>query len=515
MKPSTDLFDLIKTLSKSEKRFFKLSASLQSGDKNYLKLFDKIEQQENYDEEELKITFQGETFIKHLPSEKSHLYKLILKSLRSFHADSSISSVLKQEIKNIEILFSKSLFKECRKFLKRAKKKAEEYEKFYYWFELISWEKRLIEEEYEQGIFSFDLDKLIKEEFDVTEKLRNLAEYQMIFSRVNAVFRTGLHNKTESEVAAIEAIANHHLIKGKNTALSSRAASICYYIQGICNATERNYSVAFLKFSRTLEILDNNPKIKLDVPKRYVSTLKNLIFCNIDAKEYKEAQRLIDFLKTLAHKPGFNTFDVQLKIFTFSSNTQIIVYDHLGEFTKALVTVAEMEEGLKTYKNQINKEQKVLFYYNMAYVYFGVGNYKLALKWINKVINDNEVQLRQDIYSYGEILNMLIHYELSNYEVVEYLSKTIKRKFSKEKQNSRVELEVIKYIVGFTKVREENRSLKYEELLSRLKQEFIQPEDKIINEYLDLKSWLYSKINKLSFEESIKRFSALEAQNLA
>lgn len=510
MKPSTNLFDLIKSLSKSEKRFFKLSASLQSGDKNYLKLFDEIGNQEVYNEESLKEKFKGETFIKHLPSEKSHLYKLILKSLRGFHADSSVSSLLKQEIKNIEILYNKALFKECRKFLKRAKKKADEYEKFYYWFELISWEKRLIEEEYEQGVFSFDLNSLIKEELDVIEKLRNLAEYQMIFSQVNAIFRTGLHNKSKAEIEAIESIKNHNLIKGKNTALSSRAASICYYIQGICNATERNYAVAFVKFSRTLAILDNKPKIKLSLAKRYVSTIKNLIFCNIGAKDFKEAQRLIEFLKTLSDKPGFSSLDVKLKIFTFSSNTQIIVYDHLGEFNKALETVSIMEDGLKTFKHQINKEQKVLFYYNIAYVYFGVGEYKLALKWINKVVNDNEGKLRQDIYSYGEILNLIIHYELENYDLVEYLSKTIKRQMSKVKANSRIESELIKYIVSLTKLDSKSKLYKSQEFFSKLEKSFSLPEDKIISEYIDVESWIYSKIKKMSFEDAVKKLNFLK-----
>ena len=80
MKPSTELFKLIKSLTKSEKRFFKLSSSLQAGDKNYLKIFDYIEKQNEYNEEDLKAAFVKETFIKHLPSEKNHLYKLILKS---------------------------------------------------------------------------------------------------------------------------------------------------------------------------------------------------------------------------------------------------------------------------------------------------------------------------------------------------------------------------------------------------------------------------------------------------
>ncbi len=82
MKPSNELFKLIKSLTKSEKRFFKLSSALQAGDLNYLKIFDYIEGQDQYDENSLKAAFADEVFIKHLPSEKNHLYRLILKSLR-------------------------------------------------------------------------------------------------------------------------------------------------------------------------------------------------------------------------------------------------------------------------------------------------------------------------------------------------------------------------------------------------------------------------------------------------
>jgi hypothetical protein len=58
MKPSNELFKLVRSLTKSEKRFFKLSSSLQSGEKNYLKIFDFIEKQEVYDEDELKKAFK-------------------------------------------------------------------------------------------------------------------------------------------------------------------------------------------------------------------------------------------------------------------------------------------------------------------------------------------------------------------------------------------------------------------------------------------------------------------------
>ncbi len=107
MKPSNELFDLIQSLTKSEKRFFKLHSALQSGEKNYLRIFDAVDKQKAYDEEAIKKQFAKETFIRHFPSEKNHLYKLVLKALRAYHAESSVTGVLKQHINNIEILFQR------------------------------------------------------------------------------------------------------------------------------------------------------------------------------------------------------------------------------------------------------------------------------------------------------------------------------------------------------------------------------------------------------------------------
>jgi hypothetical protein len=92
----------------------------------------------------------------------------------------------------------------------------------------------LLEESFENGRF-VDLDKLIEEEKDVLERLRNLAEYHVLYSKINYVFRSGGYSRTEENRKIIDDIVNHPLIKGKNTALSMRAATICYYTQGFCN----------------------------------------------------------------------------------------------------------------------------------------------------------------------------------------------------------------------------------------------------------------------------------------
>lgn len=505
MKPSTELFKLIKSLSKSEKRFFKLSSSLQSGDKNYLKIFDFIEKQDDYDEEELKQAFEKETFVRHLPSEKNHLYKLILKSLRSYYSEQSISSQLKQELKNVEILYNKALYKECEKFVSRAKEMAKKYEKFYYWFELINWEKRLLDSAYESGEFTRDLDELVEEEEMVIARLRNLAEYTVIYSKINLIFRSGGFTRNEKERKVVEDIADYHLIKGKNTALSTKAASICYYIKGLCAATNRNYEESFQFFNRTREILDNNPLIKLDTGSRYVMTLFHLLRCHIDSGEFDEAKGLIEDIRDLQTKKGFNSTDIIVRIFGNSYYYELVLLHSLGEFQKSLDLIPAIEKQQEVYGEKISKEMELLLTYNKAYSYFGIGNYRKALQYLNEVLNDNEQNLRQDVYSFARLFNLVLHYELENYDFLDYVIKSTNRYLSKHERDYEIENVCIKHIRKLAKtptalVRMEIFERMHEEI-SRLLEDH---NERVVLEYFNISAWVESKIRKCSFEEAVR-----------
>lgn len=505
MKPSEELFDLIKSLTKSEKRFFKLSSSLQSGSKNYLKIFSAIDKQKEYDEEGIKEEFKKETFVKHFPSEKNHLYKLILKSLRAYHADNTVSSILKQEIKNIEILYTKSLYKECNKFLVRAKKIAVTHEKFYYLYELLSWEKILLEEAYEEGEFSVDLDKLINEEKTVIEKLRNLAAYHVLYSKINYVFRSGGYARSERDKSIIKEISNHPLIVNKNTALSSRAATICYYIQGFCAMANRNWTTSKAKFSRALQIFDENDLIKTDIPKRYIRTLSNIIKCEIEMGNYDSTTELLESLKELKGTKGFKSLDIEVMIFKASTLAQLKLCQRTGDFDGAMNSIEDILGQLEKYKGRINKEQEIRFYYNFAYIYFGVGEYNKALFWINKVLNDNETNLRQDIYGYARLFNLVIHYELGNKELLEYIIKSTHRYLNKRNRAYEIESLVISQLKKLSKVYdEENEKDILKKMKPQLKKVLKSDSDKVILEYFDFEAWVSSKISGKSFSEAIQ-----------
>ena len=96
-----DLFQLIKSLSRNEKGYFKKYTLLYSAQpesaNNYTRLFDVIDGMDEYDEIALKKQFTGEKFINQLPVTKNYLYNSILKSLRSYSAQSN---------DNLKILYS-------------------------------------------------------------------------------------------------------------------------------------------------------------------------------------------------------------------------------------------------------------------------------------------------------------------------------------------------------------------------------------------------------------------------
>ena len=505
MKASTELHDLMKSLTKSEKRFFKLHSALQSGPKNYLRIFEAVDAQDVYDEEALKKHFEKEVFLKHFPSEKNHLYKLILKSLRAYHAEATVSGMLKIEIKNIEILYDKALYEEANKTLHRAKRIARENERFYYWFELLNWEKQLLEEAYESGEFTKDLDALIEEEREVIEKLRNLAAYHILYSKINYVFRSGGYVRSEDEHAMVEEISEHPLIKGKNTALSKRAATICYYTQGFCQWAKRDWHVSLEKFARVRQILDEQPQLKADLPKRYIRSLQYIIQSQIELGAFKEARDNIRVMRQLNAEDGFGGIDIAVQTFQASYLSELRSYDRQGEYTKALDLIPPIVQGLEDFSNRLHKEHELEFYFNLACIHFGAEQMNKSLFWLNKVLNDPEPTLRQDIFTNARLFNLVVHYELGNFDLLQYIVRSTHRFLSKRHPTSGVENLVIESIKKLARAQKETvkRDL-HKDLYEGLVTLMEDPNESVVLKYFDFLSWAESKVKNTTYAAVVR-----------
>ena len=98
----------------------------------------------------------------------------------------------------------------------------------------------------------------------------------------------------------VEEIREHPLIKGKNTALSHRAATICFYTQGFCNWAQARLEDQSGEVPAVKEILDRQPaSSSRSLRKRYVRTLHYIINAQIELGDFKEARENIKALRAL------------------------------------------------------------------------------------------------------------------------------------------------------------------------------------------------------------------------
>ncbi|MEL6124254.1 MAG: hypothetical protein AAFR14_11075, partial [Bacteroidota bacterium] len=107
---SASLFSLVKSLTKADKRNFKLYAKrIQSDDDMmFLKLFDVLDRMKEMDEDEivtrLRLTDKGQ-----LSNLKRHLYKQVLTSLRMISTSRIKSIEIREHIDYAHVLYAKGL----------------------------------------------------------------------------------------------------------------------------------------------------------------------------------------------------------------------------------------------------------------------------------------------------------------------------------------------------------------------------------------------------------------------
>jgi hypothetical protein len=115
-----------------------------------------------------------------------------------------------------------------------------------------------------------------------------------------------------------------------------------------------------------------------------------------------------------------------------------------------------------------------------------------------------EKYLKQDVQCFARILNLVAHYELGNDDLVEYQLKSTYRFLIKYGDLQKVQEQIIGFIRKTANVRREEITPYFIELKEDLEEIFNDPYEQRPLLYLDLISWLTSRIENVSVESIIK-----------
>ncbi len=516
MKSSPDLFQLIKSLTKSEKRYFKLFASLQKGEKKYLKLFNSIDKQVEYSEENIRKEFNHEKFINHLPDRKNHLYYLILKILRVYDRDQSVDVELKGLLHNVKLLFDKGLYNQCEKIISKTRSLAEKYEKHLVLLELSGWEFELMRVQSYQGKPEKETEKFYKDVFRVKNKYSNEKEYEHLLIRMFARIHQQGYTRKDADLKLYQDIINNPLLpvdmpvgQVENKTMTYQALSHYYNIFTAYYFMLNDFARAYSYGQKSVTLMEEHPHLLEERLQEYVAALDNVIICQYSLNKYKEMLLTIKKLKEINTKSR----TIKNHIFFIANNMELHTYIKRGAFAQGIKLITSIEGDLN--KIGLSKSTKVNLQYIIAYMYFGIGNYREARNYLNEIINDTTVDLRTDIYCMTRVMAILVHYELGHDELLEYMEKSAHRYLEKKMRLYKVETSILDFMRKKIPKISNGKDLTaaFKELRKELEEIMKDPFETKVLDYFDFISWLESKIQNRPFADIIKE--KLKENNVA
>ncbi|MEM9887143.1 MAG: hypothetical protein AAF849_14715, partial [Bacteroidota bacterium] len=148
------------------------------------------------------------------------------------------------------------------------------------------------------------------------------------------------------------------------------------------------------------------------------------------------------------------------------------------------------------YKRYIDPHKIMILRYKLAWLYFCAKQPNQALDHLIFILNYESVHLREDLQAYSQLLFLLIHYDLKNYDLVDYRLTNSERFLKKATRTDALQqliIQLLRRLIS-NKQQDEQQILKtaYHRCLQLQKSPYLRRSFT----YLDFPVWLNSKIIK-------------------
>ncbi|MDA3893729.1 MAG: hypothetical protein PF517_18860 [Salinivirgaceae bacterium] len=499
------LYKLIKSLTKAEKRNFKLYVKRIGNNENvkFLKLFNIIDKISEYNEEDI-LKKVPEIKPAQLPNLKANLSKNLLISLRLMAQQSDIEIMLRQQLDYAKILYNKALYRQSLITLGKAKLLAQKYHRELLYFEMIEFEK-FIESQFITRSIDTKADELTDESQAINTRLTLSGSLSNLSIKLYGFYlKNGYARNPEDQINITEYFhenmpAFNFNQLGFMEKLYLYKSHVWYYL------IIQDFLMVYRYSLKWVELFKENPDAIIAQPDLYIKGLSNMLDGLYLTGDYNRFNNVLKELGKVKNSPKIPmTKNVELLHYHHYYTHSINKHFMEGNFTKGVSIIPRIVEFLEKNEIYIDNHNILVFYYKIACMYFGSGDHKNTARYLNIVINYKDVELRSDIQCFSRMLNLITHFEMNNFELIEYLVKNTYRFLSKMKDLHRVQKEVLFFLRRLPATPPDKLNDAFKALLIKLKELQKDPFEKRPSLYLDIISWLESKISGVTVQEIIR-----------
>jgi tetratricopeptide (TPR) repeat protein len=425
-KKKDPLIGLIQSLTANEKRYFSMLFGKSDSDKNYLKIFAALEKNPALTNEELKKLLKKDNI--NISYEKGYLQKNILKALRQFHEGDSIYLQSSQILSDIEHLFNKELYDMALDMIEDQMEWGKEHELYGFVNDLLKWKRKIWMRSGRYNDLIQNQEQTHAEELFCLDRSYMIAIYKHLQSAIMGIIINRGLAKGETMVEELEKITQHPYMTDMSKAKGYHATHLYYECWSLCYQYMFKPQEAYEHQKKLVAFIENHPHKIQENPQIYSSALIMYASKCSAVGKYEEALQVVDKLEGILKMKGAKLHKALItNIQTFALERRFSIYNTSKMYAKATALYESQKEYIKANQANITPTTQSMISLYSSIAYFHLGNYDEALSIVRTMIDNPLYEMRIDNLMYAQMLHLMIHYELKNYELLPYLIKSFAR----------------------------------------------------------------------------------------
>lgn len=449
MDPIEPLFSLVNSMTKSEKRYFRLTAGIQQGEKGYLKLFNILESSLAFDNSlrsRLKKQFPGST----IEPARKHLYHVVIKSLRQFNNDHDVESRMLGWLQDSSILYSKGLYLLSLEQLLKVKRTALAHEKFMYYIMAARQELQYLVRSQFGGIVEDDLiekhETLKRFMEQAMSSTRHAMLYEILLFRY---WKNGIVRNQDDVTQLNDLLLEEYQVLNTQSIQSFESQQLHFHFQSIYFTMVGNPEGSLTVF-RDLDLLfQKYPHLWENSPNYYIHLLAGILQDLRSMERFDEMPYYIKRLQSINKATTGLALVIKYLIFEF----ELQAFIDQAKITQAMQLIETHKGDFDREIAQLNLVTRLQLQFILTRAWFVIGDYSKALKRINSILNQPSGSAYQPLYILCRLMNLQINAMLENTEYLVHAIRSVERKLKSERKLFGVEKLILSFLKRWLKLK--------------------------------------------------------------
>lgn len=498
------VFDLVKLMSKAEKRNFKLYATRLDGNENakFLRLFDCLDTLEVYDEAKV-LALCPEISKLQLPNLKAHLYKQLLTSLKMLNVQHSPSLQIREQIDFVKILFDKGLYGEAQKMLDRVVDKARESEQFASMLDIIDLQRQLKVLSYSSEMTQA-AEKTTREAAIISETVNNIAQLSQLAVQCYALHQNLGFARSQKDLDRLNNFFKPKIDAYDESQMGFTERFYFYQVKAwyyyISHRTPLSYRYAL----KWVDHFNSHPEMKAvmydSYMRGYAQVLDGMFLMHKHSAFERTLKEFEQEVQTFGSLNDNAAMISQQILFTAKINQCLMA----GTYKDGLWMVKNIDSYLRRYGERLTLHEKMPLHYKVALLYFGDGNYAKCIEYLSLIIGTKDHNVRRDLQCYARMLNLMALYDAGLDFNIDYQIRSVYSFIVKMRDMTEMKDELLSFFKSFGSYNFIDLKRELKILYERLKPYEHHPYERRTFYYIDLLSWLESKISGRSMGDIVR-----------